>query len=45
MKKKTYIKPEISITFFRGPVLMIGGSKELHQFINGGDIIIGDPDD
>lgn len=42
--KKTYIKPKIETVVVIGPRVLLGGSNQVNQFDDGGDINIGDTD-
>ena len=42
--KKTYIKPKIETVVVIGPRVLLGGSNQVNQFDDGGDINIGDND-
>ena len=43
--KKTYIKPKIETVVVIGPRVLLGGSNQVNQFDDGGDINIGDSDE
>lgn len=42
--KKKYIKPQAETILFRAPVVMLGGSNTVQDFVKEDDTYLGDPD-